>query len=389
MLNDMFKRFSRLMLLLIAATFSVQTAVQAQVYQTAAKHAYLIDWNSGSVLFSKDEDEQVPPASLAKLMTLEVVFHALKTGELTLESEFYISEHAWRDGGANSGGSTMFAKLGSMVPLDALLHGIIVQSGNDACIAVAEGMAGNEETFAQLMNKRAEDIGLTHSHFVNSTGLPADGQVVTAKDLAKLARHLIDDYPEYYHYFAIPEFTWNGITQHNRNPILGFTEGADGLKTGHTEAAGYGLVASAKRGDERLIAVLTGMKSKKERREEARKIMNWGFRAFTSQRIFDPDEEVAYASVFGGDKSEVLLVSERPVSLFMPRAQQGRLKARVYYDGPIKAPIEEGVEVATLKVWNDDKLIYEAPLITGESVGRGTTTQRAVGALKELVLGWF
>ena len=176
--------------------------------------------------------------------------------------------------------------------------------------------------------------------------------MVTAKDLAKLARHLIDEYPEYYHYFSIPEFTWNGITQHNRNPILGFTEGADGLKTGHTEAAGYGLVASAKRGDERLIAVLTGMKSKKERREEARKIMNWGFRAFTSRRIYDPDEEVAYASVFGGDKSEVMLVSERPVSLFMPRAQQGRLKARVYYDGPIKAPIEEGVEVATLKVWN-------------------------------------
>ena len=156
------------------------------------------------MLFSKEEDEQVPPASLAKLMTLEVVFHALKTGELTLESAFYISEHAWRDGGANSGGSTMFAKLGSMVPLDALLHGIIVQSGNDACIAVAEGMAGNEETFAQLMNKRAKDIGLTHSHFVNSTGLPADGQVVTAKDLAKLARHLIDEYPEYYHYFFHP-----------------------------------------------------------------------------------------------------------------------------------------------------------------------------------------
>nr|WP_321459066.1 D-alanyl-D-alanine carboxypeptidase family protein [uncultured Cohaesibacter sp.] len=385
----MFKKIFCLLLLLLTAGLTMPGGAMAQVYQTAAKHAYLIDWNSGSVLFSKEEDEPVPPASLAKLMTLEVVFHALKTGELTLDEEFYISEHAWREGGANSGGSTMFAKLGSMVPLDALLHGIIVQSGNDACIAVAEGMAGNEATFAQLMNKRAEEIGLTHSHFVNSTGLPADGQVVTARDLAVLARHLISEYPEYYHYFAIPEYTWNGITQHNRNPILGFTEGADGLKTGHTEAAGYCLVASAKRGDERLIAVLTGMNSKKERSEEARKIMNWGFRAFTSKRIFEPDEEIAYASVFGGDKSEVMLVSERPVSLFMPRAQQGRLKARVQYDGPLKAPLEEGVEVATLKVWNDDKLIYEAPLITGESIGKGTTTQRALGALKELLLGWF
>ncbi|WP_119307867.1 D-alanyl-D-alanine carboxypeptidase family protein [Cohaesibacter haloalkalitolerans] len=385
----MFKKFFCLLLFLTIVSLSPISGAMAQVYETAAKHAYLIDFNSGSVLFSKEEDEPVPPASLAKLMTLEVVFHALKTGQLKLDEEFYISEHAWREGGANSGGSTMFAKLGSMVPLDALLHGIIVQSGNDACIAVAEGMAGNEETFAQLMNKRAEEIGLTSSHFVNSTGLPADGQKVTARDLAVLARHIIEEYPEYYHYFAIPEYTWNNITQQNRNPILGFTEGADGLKTGHTEAAGYCLVASAKRGDERLIAVLTGMKSQKERREEARKIMNWGFRAFTSRRIFDPDEKIAYANVFGGDKAEVMLVSKRPVSLFMPRSQEGNLKARVVYDGPLRAPLEEGVEVATLKVWNDDKLIYEAPLITGESIGRGTTSQRAIGALKELLLGWF
>nr|WP_319389113.1 D-alanyl-D-alanine carboxypeptidase family protein [uncultured Cohaesibacter sp.] len=385
----MFKKFFCLLLFLTIASLSPIAGAMAQVYETAAKHAYLIDFNSGSVLFSKEEDEPVPPASLAKLMTLEVVFHALKTGQLKLDEEFYISEHAWREGGANSGGSTMFAKLGSMVPLDALLHGIIVQSGNDACIAVAEGMAGNEETFAQLMNKRAEEIGLTSSHFVNSTGLPADGQKVTARDLAVLARHIIEEYPEYYHYFAIPEYTWNNITQQNRNPILGFTEGADGLKTGHTEAAGYCLVASAKRGDERLIAVLTGMKSQKERREEARKIMNWGFRAFTSRRIFDPDEKIAYADVFGGDKPEVMLVSKRPVSLFMPRSQEGSLKARVVYDGPLQAPLEEGIEVATLKVWNDDKLIYEAPLITGESIGRGTTSQRAIGALKELLLGWF
>lgn len=371
------------------AIVAMSQSASAQIYQTAAREALLIDWDSGTVLFSKNEDDQMPPASLAKLMTVEVVFHALKTGELSLDDEFLISEFAWREGGANSGGSTMFAKLGSNVPLDALLHGIIVQSGNDACIAVAEGMAGNEASFAQLMNNRAEEIGLTGSHFVNSTGLPAEGQYVTARDLAKLARHLIEDYPEYYHYFAIPEFTWNGITQHNRNPILGHTEGADGLKTGHTEAAGYGVVASALRDNQRLIAVLSGMSSKKERSEEARKIMNWGFRAFTSKRIYDVDEEIAYAKVHGGDKSEVMLVSARPINLFMARANQGRLKARIYYDGPLKAPLEEGTEVATFKVWADDKLVLEAPLVTGQPVGKGTLTQRALDGLEELLLGWL
>ena len=201
---------------------SLSSRVSAQIYQTPAREAFMIDWSSGTTLFAKNEDDRMPPASLAKLMTIEVVFHALKTGALSLDDEFLISENAWREGGASSGGSTMFAKLGSSVPLDALLHGAIVQSGNDACIAIAEGMAGNEETFAQLMNNRAQEIGLSNSHFVNSTGLPAEGQYVTARDLATLARHLIDEYPDYYHYFSIPEYTWNNITQKNRNPILGF-----------------------------------------------------------------------------------------------------------------------------------------------------------------------
>ena len=389
MLNDLVRRFS-IHCILVGMTLGLMSLpATAQVYQTSAKFAILTDFDSGSVLFSKDEDEPMPPASLAKLMTIEVVFHALKNGELSLEDEFLISENAWREGGANSGGSTMFAKLNSNVSLDDLLHGIIIQSGNDACIAVAEGMAGNEQTFAQLMNRRAEEIGLTGSHFANSTGLPAEDQHVTARDLAHLARHLIEEYPDYYHYFAIPEFTWNNITQRNRNPILGSTAGADGLKTGHTEAAGYGVVASAIRDDQRLIAVLSGMKTMKERREEARKIIDWGFRAFTSKRIYDADEEIAFASVHGGDKSEVVLVSKRPVNLFMARANQGRLKARVYYNGPIKAPIEEGQEVATLKVWADDRLLIEAPLVAGEAIGKGSITQRAIDGIEELLLGWL
>lgn len=368
---------------------SLSSRVSAQIYQTPAREAFMIDWSSGTTLFAKNEDDRMPPASLAKLMTIEVVFHALKTGALSLDDEFLISENAWREGGASSGGSTMFAKLGSSVPLDALLHGVIVQSGNDACIAIAEGMAGNEETFAQLMNNRAQEIGLSNSHFVNSTGLPAEGQYVTARDLATLARHLIDEYPDYYHYFSIPEYTWNNITQKNRNPILGFTEGADGLKTGHTDAAGYGLVASALRGDQRLIAVLSGMTSMRERREEARKIIDWGYRAFTSKRIYNVDEEIAYASVHGGDQSEVMLVSNRPVSVFMARSSEGRLKGRIYYNGPLKAPIEEGQEVAVLKIWSDDQLVLETPLVTAHSVNRGTLTQRAVDGLEELLLGWL
>ena len=389
MLKAIFKPFPRVITVLLLAGCLCGTAAQAQIFATKAKQAFMVDWSSGSVLFAKNEEDQMPPASLAKLMTLEVVFRALKEGELSLDDEFLISEHAWRDGGANSGGSTMFAKLGSSVPLDALLHGIIVQSGNDACIAIAEGMAGNEASFAQLMNSRAEEIGLANSHFINSTGLPAEGQYVTAKDLAKLARHIIDNYPKFYSYFSVPEYTWNKITQQNRNPLLGFTEGADGLKTGHTEAAGYGVVASAKRGDQRLIAVLSGMKSKKERREESRKMMDWGFRAFVSKRIYDVDEEIAHASVFGGDQSEVMLVSDRPISLFMPRAQRGRLKARIYYQGPLKAPIEEGQQVATLKIWSDDTLMLEAPLVTAHAVAKGGMTSRAMDAVQELLLGWL
>ena len=387
--NPLYKHISVLMFL-VAGFLALQAFdAKAQIFQTKAKQVYMIDAVSGAVLLSKNEQDPMPPASLAKLMTLELVFHALKNDELSMQDEFLISENAWREGGANSGGSTMFAKLGSSVPLEALIQGVTVQSGNDACIAIAEGMAGNEASFAQMMNQRAEEIGLTQSHFVNATGLPAEGQHVTAKDLSRLARHIIDQYPEYYHFFSIPEFTWNKITQRNRNPTLGFTQGADGMKTGYTKESGYGLVSSAKRGDQRLIAVMNGMKSKKERREEARKLMDWGFRAFISKRVYDVDEEIAYATVHGGDRSNVMLVSERPISIFMARSKQGKLKGRIYYEGPLRAPLEEGAEVATLKIWSDDTLVLETPLVTGQAVGKGSLTQRAMDGLEELLLGWL
>ncbi|MCT4654938.1 MAG: D-alanyl-D-alanine carboxypeptidase [Cohaesibacter sp.] len=375
--------------ILLIAMLGLPSVAQAQIFQTKAKHALLIDWDSGSVLFAKDEKATFPPASLAKLMTLEVVFNAIAQGELTLDDEFLISENAWRTGGGSSGGSTMFAKLDSSIRLQDLLMGIIVQSGNDACIAIAEGMAGNEESFAQLMNNRAKLIGLKDSYFVNSTGLPAEGQFVSAQDLALLAKHLIKTYPEFYEYFSVPEFKWNGITQRNRNPLLGQTAGADGLKTGYTKASGYGVVASVLRNDQRLLLVLSGLKSKKERSIESRKIVDWGFRAFVSERIYETDEEIAFASVYGGDQSKVMLVSDKPVSLFMPRSKRGSLKARVVYQGPIKAPIAEGDEIATLKVWSDKKLIMETPLVAAHSVGTGTLTQRALDAVHHLLLGWL
>ncbi|MCV6576976.1 MAG: D-alanyl-D-alanine carboxypeptidase [Cohaesibacter sp.] len=379
------------LLISLSAIFLIAalSVANAQIFQTKARQALLIDWDSGSVLFSKDAQSPFPPASLAKLMTLEVVFNALEQGELSMEDEFLISENAWRKGGGSSGGSTMFAKLNSSIPLSALLNGIIVQSGNDACIAIAEGMAGNEESFSELMNARAQEIGLTGSNFVNSTGLPAENQYVTAQDLAKLTRHLIKTYPDYYKYFSIPEFTWNKITQRNRNPLLGQTQGADGLKTGYTKASGYGVVASVLRNDQRLILIMSGMKSKKERALESRKIIDWGFRAFVSQRLYETNEEIAFADVHGGNQAKVMLVSEKPISLFMPRSKRGKLKARVVYQGPIKAPIEEGSQLATLKIWTDDQLVMEAPLVAAHSVDPGTLTQRALDGLHHLLLGWL
>jgi len=259
----------------------------AQIYSTPAKHALLLDADTGTVLYSKDPDVKIPPASLAKLMTMEVVFEQLKRGRLKLDDKFFISEDAWRRGGAGSGGSAMFAKLNSEIELESLIRGVIVQSGNDAAIAIAEGLAGSEAAFSGLMNQRARAIGLTGSHFTNSTGLPDEKQYVTLRDLAKLARHMIAEYPQYYRYYSEESFTWNKIKQSNRNPLLKMNIGADGFKTGFTEASGYAIVGTAKKNNQRLIAILSGMTSKKMRREETRKILDWGSRAFERIKLFD------------------------------------------------------------------------------------------------------
>lgn len=364
-------------------------AVAQQLFETRAKQAYLIDAETGTVLFSKDADAPVPPASLAKIMTMEVVFHAIKSGRLTMEEEFFVSENAWRTGGAPSGTSTMFAAVKSNVRLEDLIQGVIVQSANDGCIVIAEGMAGSEANFAVLMNERARAIGLDKLNFVNSTGLPAEGQTVTMRQMALLGLHMWREYPEFYRYYAQREFTWNGILQRNRNPLLAMNIGADGMKTGFTEASGYAIVGSVERDGRRLFVALSGLESDGQRAEEARKILDWGMRAFEKKQLFAAGEIVGEAQMFGGAKSRVSLRAEGPLSIFVPITNRDRLVARIVYMGPVEAPVEEGVEIGALKVWIGDTLSQEAPLYAAESIGVGSLHQRALDAIEELLIGWL
>ena len=361
----------------------------AQLYQTKAKQALLLDADTGTILFAKEADTKIPPASLAKIMTMEVVFNQLKNGNLSLQDNFFVSENAWRKGGTSSGGSTMFAKLNSEIPLADLIRGVIIQSANDGSIIIAEGLGGSEEAFSSLMNERGRAIGLNNSNFVNSTGLPAEGQYVSIRDLAKLARHVIAEYPDYYQFYSEPEFEWNKINQRNRNPLLRMKIGADGMKTGYTEASGYAIVGSAIRDGQRLIAVLSGMESKKQRAEEARKILDWGFRAFEKVALFEDKEVLGQANVYGGQKSGVDVVGKGPVEIYLPIGNRDKLRARIVYKGPIIPPVEEGAQVATLKVWIGDELSQEIDLYAGETVEKGGLQRQAVDALKELLFGWL
>jgi serine-type D-Ala-D-Ala carboxypeptidase (penicillin-binding protein 5/6) len=361
----------------------------AQMFESRAGQAFMVDAETGTILFSKDADKLVPPASLAKLMTMEVVFHNLKTGQNTLDDTFHVSENAWRTGGTNSGGSTMFAKLNSQIRLEDLIQGVVIQSANDGCIVIAEGMAGSEENFAALMNERARAIGLEKSVFKNSTGLPAEGQLVTMRELAQLAMHIWREYPDRYGYYSQRDFTWNKIKQRNRNPLLAMDIGADGMKTGFTEESGYAIVGSVNRDGKRLFVAMSGMASDKERAVESRKLLEWGLRAFRKLPVFAEGETVGEASVYGGTKSTVALKAGGPVSLFVPVANRDKLVARIEYQGPVRAPVETGAPIGKLKVWLGDTLSQETPLFAAESIGTGTLQQRAMDAAGELMLGWI
>ncbi|MEO0497220.1 MAG: D-alanyl-D-alanine carboxypeptidase family protein [Pseudomonadota bacterium] len=376
-------------LVAVVITQASVTASHAQLFETRAKTAILMDAETGSVLFQKDADTAFPPASMAKIMTMEIVFDALKDGSLALTDTFRISENAWRTGGASSGGSTMFAELDSEVAISDLMRGVIVQSGNDAAIAIAEGMAGSERAFANLMTERARALGMQTSTFSNSTGLPDPGQQVTARELARLAIHIIRSYPQYYAIYSEPQFEWNRINQRNRNPLLRMDIGADGMKTGFTEESGYGIVSSAVRGGQRLVAVLSGMSSTRERAEEARKMLNWGARAFDKREILPEGEIIGGARVYGGETRNVDLTSKGPLIIFTPIGSTDRVRARITYQGPLMPPVEAGQHVAELQVFIEDKLSQQVPLFAATDVVKGGLQRQALDALEELAFGWI
>lgn len=365
------------------------TAANAQLFETKAAQAFMIDAETGTVLFSKDADKPIQPGSLAKLMTMEVTFDAIKSGRLKLDDTFVVSENAWRTGGAPSGTSTMFAKIKSTLRLEDLIQGVAVQAANDGCIVIAEGLAGSEENFARQMTERARKIGLKNSIFVNSTGLPADGQQTTVGDLGVLALHLWRDYPDLYRYFGEKDFTWNKISQRNRNPLLAMDIGADGLAVGASEQSGFGIVGSASQRGKRVIAAMSGLSSDRGRAEEARKLLEWGLSSFEKTEIFAKDEAVGEAEVFGGTQSTVPLKAKGPIDIFLPITNRDKLTARIVYAGPLKAPVEEGQPVGSLRVWIGDTLSQETPLFAAKTVNVGSLPSRALDAAEELAIGWL
>ena len=373
-----------------AANNSVQGAKKEEGgFDGDAPTAILTEASSGSVLFEKNADELRAPSSMMKLMTAEVVFHAVKQGDIKLTDEYRVSENAWRKGGAPAGGSTMFAALNSKVSVDDLLHGAIIQSGNDACMVLAEGIAGNERAFADMMTKRARELGLARSTFANSNGLPDPGNKMTVRELATLARYIVQTYPEFYKLFSEREFTWNKIKQSNRNPLLNSLEGADGLKTGFTKDGGYGMVGSAVQNGVRLIVAINGLDDPEDRATEAKKMLEWGFRNFEVRTVFAADQTIGYAKVFGGESRSVPLASHDPVKVMVQKAGSDKLIARIVYSGPVRAPVEAGQKVGAVKVWRGSNLAVETPIYAAESIGRGSTIRRAIDGASELAIGLF
>lgn len=373
----------------LSAPAVAQAQKSPDTFQTSAPHAILIDADTDTVLFEKNADQLMYPASLNKLMTMAVVLNEIKEGRLNPDTEFTVSEYAWRHGGAPSRSSSMYVALHSKVKVRDLIQGVIIQSGNDACIVLAEGIAGSETAFAEMMNKRAREIGLVKSNFTNSTGLHDPDLKVTARELAKLAQHLIQTYPEFYKIYGEREFTWNKIRQQNRNPLLTMNIGADGLKTGFTDEAGYGLVGSAVQNGLRLIVVVNGLKSAKDRAEEGRKLLEWGFKGFESRLLFAEEEAIGDAKLYGGASGRVPLTAGKPVKLLVPKNASEKIIARIVYTGPVAAPVEKGQPIGKLKISRGDNVVLEVPLQAAESVPRGNMAQRAFDAASELVVSLF
>jgi len=333
------------------------------VLDTAARYVLIIEADTGTVLFDKHAEERMSPASMSKIMTAYIVFGMLKEGRITLGDELPVSEKAWR-----LGGSKMFVGIGGRIKIDDLLKGMLIQSGNDACVVLAEGLAGSEDAFVEKMNQKAQEIGLKDSHFANVTGLPDPNEWMTARDLVTLAQRIIQDYPEYYHYFSEKDFNFNNIDQGNRNPLLYKDIGADGLKTGHTDESGYSLTGSVVRGDRRVILVVSGLASMKDRATEGERLVEWAFREFNDYKLFSAGEKVDDADVWLGREPKVGMTIAKDLVVTLPRRARHDMKVTVTYDKPVPAPVKEGDEIGKVVVTAPDAPPIERPLFAAAAV---------------------
>jgi serine-type D-Ala-D-Ala carboxypeptidase (penicillin-binding protein 5/6) len=369
----------------LAGLFGFSHVANAEIL-TPAKQAMIYDYDAGEVLFCKSCQEPMPPSSMSKLMTVELVFQRLKDGRLKPESTMHVSETAWRQGQKDNE-SKMWVAINSDVSVDDLLKGIIVQSGGDACVVVAEALGGSESGFAEMENARAKELGLTHSHFVNSSGLPDPGQYMSAEDLVKLSAHIIKEYPEHYPYFAMKDFTWSKIHQDNRNTLVNDNIGVDGLKTGHTDAGGYGIIASVLRDGRRLIVIINGMVSEKTRIAEARRLLDIGYREFKDYKLFQPNDVIAEADIWGGAKTKVALKVAQPLNVLIPVDSRRDMKVTLKYDMPLKAPIAAGQQLGTITVTVPGKPDKVVPAVAAESVQSTGIFDHMMMGLQMLVFG--
>ena len=351
---------------------------------TKAKYAVVMDYDTGNILFDKSAEQRIFPASMSKLMTIYILFEALEEGTISLDSEFYVSKKAWR-----KGGSKMFVEPDSNVKVRDLLKGIIVQSGNDACIVVAEGISGDEDTFADLMNAKAKEIGLVNSNFTNSTGWPDDNHYMTPFDLAILAKSLMNNFPNFYSLFKEKEFTYNNIKQSNRNPLLYSYQYADGLKTGYTDISGYSLASTANKGNIRLIAVLSGMDNVKERKDETIKVLEWAFREYTNINLFSKGDTIIEADVWLGKKAIIDLVAKEDILFTLKKKNTKIYNAKVVFDSPIKAPIVKGKTYGKIIISDTVVGNIEYPVIAKESIKKAGIFKKISSAFSYLIFGGY
>lgn len=374
-------------LLALAPLLLFPATAPAQIIGTEAEYAVIMDHETGDILWSKNGDTPMTPASMTKMMTAYFVFDLIDQGEITLQDELVVSDDAWRRGGFPSGTSTMGLSPKERPTVEQLLHGVIIMSGNDACIVLAEGIAGSEEAFAQQMTERAHELGLTSVNFVNSTGLEGEGHVVSAADLAELARLTIENYPQYYDWYDDAEYSWGGFTQGNRNPLLGTMQGADGLKTGHLDASGYGLTGSAVRDGKRRIIVLNGTESKQARAQEAERLMRMAFTAFETRTIQAGDKRLAELDVWMGARRSVGVQLQESVDVTAHKRAFSRGTSEIVHDQLIEAPISAGDQIATLVVTIEGKDPIELPLVASEDVPRLGFVGKAIEGLSRMMDG--